>query len=297
MALLGCGAGGGGSTGTEPATGSSGDTGVTGGVVTGSTGATGGPGSSTGDGPGTSGGPGPTGGPGSSDDTGASGGTSSGTSGDASGDPSGDPTGPVCDAEMHAGKATYYDADGSGNCSFPAAPGDPLVAAMNDADYAQSAACGACVAIDGPDGSVTVRIVDRCPGCPQGDIDLHPDAFAAIADPQLGVVPIAWRYVPCPVDGNIIYHFKEGTNPFYAAVQIRDHRNAIATFEYKDARSGWKPVARVDYNYFVEASGMGPGPYSFRVTDVDGNVLEDDGVPFVEAGDSPGSGQFPACTP
>lgn len=309
VALLGCGDSGGGSSGTGPATGSgsSGEPGVTSGAVTGSepgsTGTSGGPGgaSSTGGGPGTSGGPGPTGG--STDDTGTSGGTSgetsdpSGDPSDPSGDPSGDPTGPACDEAMHAGQATYYDADGSGNCSFPAAPGDPLVAAMNDADYALSAACGACVAIDGPDGAVTVRIVDRCPGCPQGDIDLHPDAFAAIADPQLGVVPIAWRYVSCPVNGNIVYHFKEGTNPFYAAVQIRNHRNAIATFEYKDAMNGWKPVDRVDYNFFVEASGMGPGPYSLRVTDVHGNVLEDDAVPFIEAGDSPGSGQFPACTP
>jgi hypothetical protein len=26
-------------------------------------------------------------------------------------------------------------------------------------------------------------------------------------------------------------------------------------------------------------------------------VLEDAGVPFVEAGESPGAGQFPACAP
>jgi hypothetical protein len=41
--------------------------------------------------------------------------------------------GAVCDGAMHSGEGTYYGADGSGNCSFDAAPGDPLVAAMNDA--------------------------------------------------------------------------------------------------------------------------------------------------------------------
>ncbi len=196
---------------------------------------------------------------------------------------------------MHAGMATYYSADGSGICSFEPAPVDPLVAAMNDADYALSAACGACVAIDGPDGSTTVRIVDRCPECPQGNIDLHPDAFAMLADPQLGIVPISWKYVSCPSAGNIVYHFKEGSNQWWTAVQIRNHRNAIAKFEYKDAMGVWKDVARVDYNFFIDMMGMGPGPYDFRVTDVAGNVLEDGGVPFVEAGDSPGAGQFPAC--
>ena len=47
-------------------------------------------------------------------------------------------------------------------------------------------------------------------------------------------------------------------------------------------------VGRVDYNYFVDESGMGEGPYTFRVTDVNGATLEDSGIPFVEAGDAPG---------
>ena len=32
---------------------------------------------------------------------------------------------------------------------------------MNDAEYAKSAACGSCLAVSGPKGKVTVRIVDR----------------------------------------------------------------------------------------------------------------------------------------
>jgi hypothetical protein len=41
---------------------------------------------------------------------------------------------------------------------------------------------------------------------------------------------------------------------------------------------------------------MGPGPYTFRVTDVYGAQLVDTGVPFVENGDSVGTNQFPACS-
>ena len=52
---------------------------------------------------------------------------------------------------------------------------------------------------------------------------------------------------------------------------------------------------RESYNYFVEPSGMGQGPYTFRVTDVYGNVLEDSGIAHVEAGEVPGAAQFPAC--
>ena len=54
-------------------------------------------------------------------------------------------------------------------------------------------------------------------------------------------------------------------------------------------------VPRTDYNYFVQASGMGVGPYALRVTDVYGNVLNDEGIAFVEAGEVAGVGQFPSC--
>ncbi|PCC68109.1 Peptidoglycan-binding domain-containing protein, expansin [Nannocystis exedens] len=205
--------------------------------------------------------------------------------------------GQVCEGEDHAGKATYYAADGSGNCSFDANPGDDMVAAMNTPDYMASAACGACVQIDGPDGQIVVRIVDRCPECESGHIDLDEDAFPMIADKNLGVVPITWRYVSCTLDGPIVYHFKEGSNQWWTAVQIRNHRNAIAKLEFKNGDDAWQEVPRLDYNYFVAEQGMGPGPYAFRVTDVHGHALEDARIPFVEAGDSPGAGQFPACSP
>jgi expansin len=200
------------------------------------------------------------------------------------------------DAKAHTGEATYYnEANGTGNCSFDASPGDLMIGAMNDADYASSAACGACVKLTGPNGAITIRIVDRCPGCPQGDIDLSPDAFSKIADLSAGRVPITWHYTGCDVSGPVQYHFKEGSNEFWTAVQIRNHRYAISSVEYKADDGTYKSMARESYNYFIEPAGMGTGPYTIRVTDVYGQMVEDTGIPFVEAGTSPGAAQFPAC--
>jgi len=170
-----------------------------------------------------------------------------------------------------------------------------MVGAMNHTDYAGSAPCGACAHVKGPDGEVWVRIVDQCPECAPGDIDLSPEAFEKIAPLSAGRVDISWTYVPCNVNGPVVYHFKEGSNQWWTAVQLRNHRNAIAKVEFKDDNGNYVNVQRLDYNYFVADKGMGPGPYSFRVTDVYGNVLEDTGIPFKEAGDSPGAGQFPEC--
>jgi expansin len=204
----------------------------------------------------------------------------------------------ACQAEpTHGGEATYYTfADGSGNCSFDPTPNDLMVGAMNHTDYADAAVCGSCARVIGPSGEVTVRIVDRCPECPQGDIDLSPQAFEKIAALALGRVPISWAYVPCSVTGPIAYRFKEGSNQWWTAVQLRNHRHAIAKLEY-EKQGEFVAVARESYNYFVEPSGMGPGPYTFRVTDIHGHTLVDTGIPHQEAESVQGAAQFPDCAP
>lgn len=193
----------------------------------------------------------------------------------------------------HIGDGTYYDATGAGNCSFDPSPENLMVAAMNETDYANAALCGAYVEVEGPQGSATVRIVDRCPECAPGDVDLSPEAFALIADLVAGRVPIRWRLVSPELQGPIVYRFKEGSNQWWTAVQIRNHRNPVSKVEYRLSNGEFKAVPRTNYNYFVDASGMGPGPYTFRVTDMYGNVLQDAGIPHIEGGEVAGGGQFP----
>ncbi len=199
---------------------------------------------------------------------------------------------PAATNPVHTGIATYYNATGDGACTFGASPDDLMVTALNAEEYSNAAWCGAYVYVQGPSGSVTVRITDLCPECKAGHLDLSREAFAKIADPILGRVNITWQVVSPAVSGPIIYHFKDGSNQWWTAVQIRNHRNPIAKFEYLSGDT-WVSVPRSDYNYFVQASGMGPGPYSFRVTDVYGNVLSDSGIPHTENGNVNGSGQFP----
>jgi expansin (peptidoglycan-binding protein) len=193
------------------------------------------------------------------------------------------------------GEATYYDfADGSGACGFPATPDDLMVGAMNAPDYGNSAPCGACAHVVGPEGEVTVRVVDLCPECPEGHIDLSPEAFERIAPIEHGRVPIRWQYVPCDVSGPVVYHFKDGSNEWWTALQLRNIRHAVAKLEYE--RDGeFVTVSRLDYNYFVEESGMGPGPLTLRVTDVHGAELVDRDIAPGDDIDRSGAAQFPAC--
>jgi len=194
--------------------------------------------------------------------------------------------------ENGSGDGTFYAkvSDG-GNCSYGHVD-SPLFGAMNHTDYDNSGACGACAEVSGPDGSVKIQIVDQCPECKPGDIDLSEDAFSALASLDRGRIPISWHYVPCEVQGPVVYRYKEGSSKWWGGVQVKNSPHAIAKFEYqKDGE--WHEVHREPYNYFIVDSGFGDPPYAFRVTDVKGDVIEDHDIPLLESGDTPGKSQFP----
>lgn len=214
------------------------------------------------------------------------------------GKPGGSGEGPMvaCGEEpTRQGDATYYTfADGSGACGFPATPSDLLVGAMNAPDYGASEPCGACAHVVGPEGEVTIRIVDLCPECAKGSIDLSPQAFERIAPIAKGRVPITWQYVPCDVSGPVTYHFKDGSNQWWTAIQMRNIRHAVSKLEF-EKDGDFVAVPRLDYNYFVAESGMGAGPLKLRVTDVHGSELVDDAIALADNADRSGAAQFPAC--
>ena len=170
-----------------------------------------------------------------------------------------------------------------------------MVAAMNGTDYKGAAWCGSCVAVSGPNGEVVVRIVDSCPGCAEGDLDLSKEAFAKIAPLVAGRVDITWRPAPCDVTGPIAYHFKDGSNAFWTGIQIRNHRYAISSLEVRDAAGAYTKIGRTDYNYFVQTKGLGAGPYTLRVTDTRANVVEDSSIALGDSVSREGAAQFPMC--
>ncbi|MCG8348375.1 MAG: lytic polysaccharide monooxygenase [Chloroflexales bacterium] len=195
--------------------------------------------------------------------------------------------------EVRTGEGTFYDVAGTGSCSFDLAPDDRMVAAMNQTDYANARLCGAFVEVTGSRGSMVVRIVDSCGSCKSGDIDMSRESFPQIADPSAGRAPITWRIVSPQVDGAVVYNFKEGSSQWWAGVQVRNHRNPIATFAYLDANGQFKELPRQSYNFFIAAGGMGSGPFTFRIVDIYGNSIIDRNIPLRERGEVPGTVQFP----
>jgi expansin len=195
---------------------------------------------------------------------------------DASDDGSGLESHPLS-TDPRDGIATFYDADGSGNCGFDRTS-DLDVVAMAMPEYGASAACGACLRVTGPKGKIVVRVVDSCPPCAKSDVnlDLSASAFAKIAEPKEGRIPIRYQLVSCASPGSLAYHFKDGSSKYWTAIQVRNHRVPIASVAYERGGS-FVPMKRESYNYFVEAKGVGdqPNGLTLRLTATDGQVVEE----------------------
>jgi expansin (peptidoglycan-binding protein) len=175
--------------------------------------------------------------------------------------------------------------------------------AMDAADYDTAAVCGACVEVT-RDGSkkVVVTIVDQCPGCQAGHIDLSEQAFlqiGAASEGYLGtgnggaVGTISWRYVACPVTEDVSYVLKDPTNQYWNQILVQSHRYAIDKVEVQ-VSGQWVSAVRQSYNYWQPGNGnMGTPPYQVRVTDINGDVIS--AQLALTAGDQVSSAQFPLC--
>ena len=109
--------------------------------------------------------------------------------------------------KIYGGDGTYYSPSvGLGSCGkqnqdtdFVAALATGSMTFYNPSNPNNNPICGHKVQViqyGDPSKTVTVTIVDTCPGCKgEFDLDLSPAAFNALADPAVGRIKIAWEFV------------------------------------------------------------------------------------------------------
>jgi expansin (peptidoglycan-binding protein) len=178
------------------------------------------------------------------------------------------PTSRAAAGATRTGKATFYTLAGLPNCGYPDAAASGTYVALSPADFAGSAACGTVFDVTGPKGTVRVTVADQCPECEPGHLDLAAPAFARIADPVAGIVPITFtRVVDPPTPGPVRVRVKEGSSRYWLALLPIDTGNPLASVSVQGTA-----LARTGYGYWVAAAGAGPGPYQVRLTDDRGHA-------------------------
>lgn len=184
---------------------------------------------------------------------------------------------------IHTGEGTYYGGGYEGGCAMldPVSKEDYWIVAMNLEDYNNAQLAGAYLEVTGELGTINMLVTDLLPEGKKGDLDLYVDAFPLIAPAIKGRVPVSWKITPLDSAENapVCYKFKEGTTEFWCGVQVRNHRYPITKLEYLNADGEFVEIPRRQYNYF-ESMEMGAGPFTFRITDIYGQVIIDENIPL-----------------
>jgi len=201
------------------------------------------------------------------------------------------------DTTVHSGTATFYTTNGIGYCGDSIKTDSMYTVALNNTMYDSSRTCGACLMVHGNLGSVVVKVEDLCSSCPANNVDLSQLAFSGIANIIDGITNIKWESVDCPVTGGIKYFFSNISNAYYIDLQIRNIRYAIKKVEFKNNGSPYVEMQRQYYNSFIISPPNSPAisPFDIRVTDILGNVIEEQ-VPFNVGVEIQSNFQFPLCT-
>ena len=179
-----------------------------------------------------------------------------------------------------SGIATHYVLQGLPNCSYPSPPADGLFVALSPGEYDNAAACGGYLEVHGPDGSVRVEVIDQCPGCGAGHIDLSEAAFSAIAPLNAGLVNVTYQPLVNPsLPGPISLLVKQGSSQYWLALLAMNTGNPLASVQVQsESGGGWYSLVQASYNYWVAQSGAGAGPFTVRLTDTQGHVVTVQGI-------------------
>lgn len=206
------------------------------------------------------------------------------------------PSNPRFTDSVALGNVTMYTTEASdgGACNY-GKTGVLYFAAINVSESAgdgkgqwqEGRFCGQCVEVTvittkGP-RQVVARIMDRCADEHCG-VDLGGEAPAAIMADGFGRYDGAWRLVPCSghpevFDGAPSLFVKEGSNAFWAAIQVRNPNAAVAGMGWQN-QADTSDAGTFDYGspslenyYFVPQEVLqGKGTYVVTIKYSDGTT-------------------------
>lgn len=103
---------------------------------------------------------------------------------------------------------------------------------------------------------------------------------------------VTWRVIALPTEDPVSFRFKPTSSQYWAEVQVRNHRYPISKLEVL-VNGSYMELTRKNYNYFAAPNGMGTGPFTFKITDIYGDVIIEKNIPLKTSAVVNGTGNFP----
>ncbi|KAG7388746.1 hypothetical protein PHYBOEH_007699 [Phytophthora boehmeriae] len=154
-------------------------------------------------------------------------------------------------------------------------------AALNAEQWEETMNCGRCAEVWCTDSSCAsqsseiVYIMDQCPGCEYGDLDLSPDVFEGITGQSYTKLGIEWKFVDCPISKNVEYCLKTGSSEFWVAIQPANFVSGVQSLKINGQET---TVIDSAYYFLIDGSGESVADLnavSISLTGVNGEVLEE----------------------
>ncbi|KAF4028850.1 Lytic transglycosylase [Phytophthora infestans] len=190
----------------------------------------------------------------------------------------------VSASTTYEGYGTVYTlgTPSSGNCNFMSWPDAAVTkyAALNAEQWEETMNCGRCAEVSCTDASCSgqseiVYIMDQCPGCAYGDLDLSPDVFESITGQSYTKLSIEWKFVDCPISNNVQYCLKTGSSGFWVAVQPTNCASGVKSLSINGQETS---VIDSAYYFLIDGSGESVADLSslsISMIGVNGEVLEE----------------------
>jgi expansin (peptidoglycan-binding protein) len=138
-----------------------------------------------------------------------------------------------------------------------------------------SSYCDACVLVTTGAGKSALLRVVTYGDTTTNSIDTSTDAYSILNSNEYPR-SMTWQWAQCPDTGPMIYEFQTGSNEWWTSLWVRNGRVPIAEVEVQSVNhSSYVALARGSDGTLTDASGFGNGPFSIRVTSIDGQQIVD----------------------
>jgi hypothetical protein len=191
-----------------------------------------------------------------------------------------DPFGETHTGQYHLGPvdwegSEYWNACAPYPSEIQAIEGE-VIAGLSNEIAASGSHCDACIFVTTDAGrSILARVVTYGVSNAAGDIDVSPAMFDAL---HQGEFPRAmrWQLARCGSSEPIYVQFQTGAHEYWTSFWIRNPNVAVQNVEVRSANhADYFGMRRAPDGTWNDDGGFGLGPFTLRITGVDGSSIEE----------------------
>ncbi|CAG5091310.1 Oidioi.mRNA.OKI2018_I69.PAR.g12962.t2.cds [Oikopleura dioica] len=193
--------------------------------------------------------------------------------------------------KLHKGDITVYaEKPDGGNCGYPKFSDETTkyFVALPKPMWEKGANCGRCVEIDCTAGNVgtncdagkttVAMVVDSCPECHEGDLDLSNAAWDKVSgNAGHSRFKANWKFIECPdrfmMKDTFEFHIKEGSSKWWLAVMPLNHKHKMKSIEIKKGDGAWKSMEFGTIDSFYWKGAPQVDSFELRFTLVTGQSI------------------------